>query len=153
MEKIIDIDIDKEEYFFEKYNHNLINKTLINHIINESIYTKKHDTIKLIINNNTKLKIDINEELIKGFNRELDNLVIMNERNNLIQLALLFLGIVFLFLSRLFSNFSIWQEVLVIIGWVPIWEMIDLELFRDFKNRRKIYIIKKLLKSEIIVNS
>lgn len=44
----------------------------------------------------------------------------------------------------------IWKEVLLIGGWVPIWETIDIELFSDLEGRRKRIILKRLLESEII---
>ena len=73
-------------------------------------------------------------------------------RTNIIQLALLILGLIFLFFSSLISESSIWKEVLLIIGWVPIWEMVDLELFKDYRGRRKKKIIAKLLSSDFIEN-
>ena len=52
--------------------------------------------------------------------------------------------------ATLIKEDVIWKEVLLIGGWVPIWETIDIELFSDLEGRRKRIILKKLLKSEII---
>ena len=60
------------------------------------------------------------------------------------------MGIFFLTLSTLVDSESIWYELMIIGGWVPIWEMIEVELFPDVEERRKRKVIKKLLKSEII---
>lgn len=124
---------------------------MINYIIDDAFYSREHDIIEIKINNIVKLKIDIKEKLIENLNRELDNLIIVDERNNKIQLGLLIVGILFLLLSRMFNSYYIWQEIFVIIGWFPIWKMTEIELFRDMKNRRKIKIIKKLLKSNFII--
>ena len=37
----------------------------------------------------------------------------------------------------IYLNVLIWHEVILIGGWVPIWEAIDIELFRDTKERKK----------------
>lgn len=42
------------------------------------------------------------------------------------------------------------KEILLISGWVPIWEMVKIELFPDVQGRIKRKYIKKLLKSDII---
>ena len=68
---------------------------------------------------------------------------------NIKQLLLSLLGIIFLFLSTLIQEDIIWKEVLLIGGWVPIWEAIELELFSDSEERRKRMILKNLLKTEI----
>ena len=69
--------------------------------------------------------------------------------NNMKQLWLLVLGIIFLFLSTLIEEDVIWKELLLIIVWVPIWEMIEVELFPDLEGRKRRKIIKKLLNSKI----
>lgn len=88
----------------------------------------------------------ITDELKQEYNKSLKLYHITNIR----QLFLLLLGIFFLFLSTLIKEDVIWKEVLLIGGWVPIWETIDIELFSDLEGRRKRIILKKLLKSEII---
>ena len=95
----------------------------------------EHDCIKIIP-----------DELKQEYNKSLKLYHITNIR----QLFLLLLGIFFLFLSTLIKEDVIWKEVLLIGGWVPIWETIDIELFSDLEGRRKRIILKKLLKSEII---
>ena len=46
-----------------------------------------------------------------------------------------------------------WKEIVLISGWVPLWEVIDVELFSDYEGRKKRRIITKLLNSEIIEKS
>ena len=55
-------------------------------------------------------------------------------------------------LSRIINNESIWKEILLITGWVPIWELVDIALFSNTTSKGKRKIIKKLYESEIIEN-
>ena len=47
----------------------------------------------------------------------------------------------------------IFKEIILIGGWVLIWEMIELEIFSDVKEKRKRIILKKILNSEFIENN
>ena len=97
-----------------------------------------------------KCDIDINvsylikEGLEKEYRRSLDEY----HNNNVKQIILLFLGIIFI--STLIKDEFIWKEILLISGWVPIWKMIEVELFSDVAGRKKRKTIKKLLNREII---
>lgn len=63
------------------------------------------------------------------------------------------LGILLLFLSTVIRGMFIFEEVFLIIGWVPIWEAVDIELFSDVKEKKKRNALKKLLESNLeIVN-
>lgn len=60
---------------------------------------------------------------------------------------------IFVFLSTKIQGSGMWKEILLITGWVPIWEMIEVELFPDAYGRRERKLINKLLKSEIVEKS
>ena len=151
MEKTIKLDITNAENLLERYNGDIINHKLIEYIINKSFYTGKNDKIKIIINNKIKTEIDIKEMIIKSLKEEYIKIEKEYYRNNFIQIVLLILGSIILFLSTLFSQNFILIEILVIGGWVPIWEVMNIELFSDFKGRRKKLIILKLIESEFII--
>lgn len=151
MEKTIKLDITNAENLLERYNEDIINHKLIEYIINKSFYTGKNDKIKIIINNKIKTDIDIKEMIIKSLKEEYIKIEKEYYRNNFIQIVLLILGSIILFLSTLFSQNFILKEILVIGGWVPIWEVMNIELFSDFKGRRKKLIILKLIESEFII--
>ena len=148
MKKIIKIYIQNEEDLIETYNADIINHSLIEHILKQSIYTKEKENIKIIINNKCITKINIQEKILDGLQLEYEHTIKEHQRNNLIQTFLLLLGITFLFLSTLVPEEFIWKEILLIGGWVPIWEMVDIELFKEFKERRTKKIIEKLVNSE-----
>ncbi len=153
MEKIVTIDIQNEEDLVGIYDSNIANYNLIDYILKKTLYTNKNDKITFIIHNKCNTKLPIKDIIINGLNLEYEHLIKEYKKNTLLQIALLFLGLFFLFLSTILVKESIWHEFLVIAGWVPLWEMIDIELFNDSKNRRKKHIIEKLLNCEFIIQN
>lgn len=148
MEKIVTIDIQNKEDLVGIYDSNIANYNLIDYILKKTLYTNKNDKITFIIHNKCNTTLPIKDIIINGLNLEYEHLIKEYKKNTLLQIALLFLGLFFLFLSTILVKESIWHEFLVIAGWVPLWEMIDIELFSDSKNRRKKHVIEKLLKCE-----
>ena len=59
------------------------------------------------------------------------------------------MGSILIYIALKIKNIEVWREILLISGWVPIWEMVKIELFPDVEGRIKRKIINKLLKSEI----
>ena len=144
--KEINIYIKNKEDFFLKYDNSKISKELINYLIESTILNTKN---KIIMH--SSLDIDYKKYIIEGLEEELEHNLENKKRTNHLQILLIFLGMFFLCLSVIFKDFEIWHEVILIGGWVPIWEAIDIELFRDSKERKKRYILNNLLKSEIEV--
>ncbi len=150
MEKIIEIDLINKDDLVEKYNKKNVSTKLINYIIKEAIFAKSYEKIQIIINKNCNIEDDAIQMIKKGLQEEYDRSIEKRNINNMKQLWLLALGIILLFLSTLIKQNNIWKEILLISGWVPIWEMVEVELFPDVEGRKKRKNIKKLLKSEMI---
>ena len=153
MEKIIEIDIKSKYDLLEKYNHNKVCEELIDYIIKQVTKIKKRDIVKIFINK----KCDFDEntiELIKeGLKAEYKNSMKEHHENNKKQVFFFVMGIVCIFLSTLIKDGGMWKEIVLISGWVPLWEVIDVELFSDYEGRKKRKIITKLLNSEMIEKS
>jgi len=150
MSQEIRIDINNKYDLIEKYNNRKINDELIGYIIEEASYIKGFEDIKIVVNKKCYIKRDSTKLIREGLKVEYNKSLEENNRNNKKQLIFLILGITFIFLSTLIGEDIIWKEVLLISGWVPIWEMIEVALFADASGRKKRRIIRKLLNSEII---
>lgn len=151
MEKIIEVYLHDKYDLVEKYNENKLSKELIEYITKQAIPVGKNDKIKIVLNVKCdNMDRDCTELLKVGLSEEYNRIIKEHEITNIKQFCLLILGIIFLFLSTLINDETIWKEILLIIGWVPIWEAVDIELFSDIKSKRKKKIIKKLLNSEIV---
>lgn len=149
MEKNIEVDLSNDEDLLEKYNENKISKEMLEYIIEQAMFINKNQKIKIIINKKYETNRNITKMIKDGLKDEYNMGIRERHDNNMKQLWLLVLGIIFLFLSTLIEEDVIWKELLLIIAWVPIWEMIEVELFPDLEGRKRRKIIKKLLNSKI----
>lgn len=150
MEEIIEISINNKYDLIDKYNDKKVSNNLLKYIIKQTILLEKNKKIKILINK--KLDTDINSvELIKeGLKEEHKRSIEDRNRNNIKQIILLLLGMFFIFIATRIEKIGMWREIILITGWVPIWEMVKIELFSDVYGRRKRKIIKRLLKSKIV---
>lgn len=150
MEKIIKIDLLNENDLIEKYDNDKLNLELLNYLLKYAQFISNKDYIKIVISNNCHSQINIKNLIKDALNEELVNTFKEHYKNNIIQIFLFFLGIALIFISTRIED-SIWSELFLIGGWVPIWEMIELEIFNDFRGRKKRKILNKLIKAEIEV--
>jgi len=151
MKRIIIVDILNEISLIEKYDNNSINHQLIEYLIKKAKNIKNTEDIKVIINNKGDTNINISKKILKGLEQELKDTIDVQYYNNFLQFILLLLGILFLFLSTTIHKNVIWEEVLIIIGWVPIWRMVNIEFIDILSLRKRKKIIRKLLKYEFMI--
>lgn len=153
MGKNIEIDLTHKYDLVERYNENKTCNDVIDYIIRQAMSIDKNENIKLIINKKCVIEQDCSTMLKEGLKEAYDKSIEERNHTNIKQLYLLVLGVCFIFLSTLIEREIMWKEILLIIGWVPIWKAMELELFPDIESRNKRRIIKKLLNSEIIEKS
>jgi len=149
MKKIINIDLDKEADLKERYDKTKLNTKLLEFLLKEIKNYEYDKEIEIYINKNKNINGNIEKFLIDNLKEEYNKLLEDQKKNNIVQILLFTVGLFFIFVSYLIHDNFIWKEVFLIIGWVPIWEMVDLELFRDFRCKKKIRIIKKIINSKI----
>lgn len=147
--KLILLNIKENLDLYEKYNDD-ISKELINYLLNEARYIR--DDIKINININPEIKCEnIKHLLNKGLEKTLEEIKKMDKVNNNKQLIFFLFGLLFLVFSTLIVN-EIIKEIIIISGWVAIWETVDVLLNIDSKSALDKKTIKKLINCEIEVN-
>lgn len=148
--KVISVDLDRKFDFLRKYSDNKVSTDLIEYLIDRIDKIKKYE--KVVIRLNKRCELDVNAiKIIKeGLKEEYKKSIQLRDENNLKQLWFLLMGAFIVFLSTKVPEDLFWKEVLVIIGWVPIWEMFEVELFPDAKERKRRKAIKRLLKCQIV---
>lgn len=149
MERVIKIDLNNKEDLVEKYNNSIVSSELINYIISQVMTFSKKEDFRIIINNNCDLEEDYISLIKEGLEIEYKKSLKKHHTNNIKEFFLIIMGIIFLLISRMLGD-NVFNEVFLIIGWVPIWEAIELELFSDSEERRKRFILKRLLASDYI---
>lgn len=147
--KLILLNIKEKSDLYEKYNDN-ISKELINYLLDEARYIR--DDIKINISINSEIKCEnIKHLLNKGLEKTLEEIKKMDKVNNNKQLIFFIFGLLFLVFSTLIVN-EIIKEIIIISGWVAIWETVDVSLNIDSKSALDKKTIKKLINCEIEVN-
>ena len=151
----IEIDINNKQDIFNKFNESQISDSLAQYIIINSKKNFTSKSIKLIINQVIPLTQQEQEKLVDGI-REYFGLLVREKIiylrvNNIKQIVLSIIGILLILLSEFISiSFDyLIPELLLIAGWVTIWEAIDSFLFVDSKTKMEKKIYKKLSSCEI----
>mgnify|MGYP004669912743 CR=1 FL=1 len=144
--KVIEVNLKSEDELLEKYSGKLSNE-LLKYLINESKYTD--ESLKIVIK--TNMEADSVKDVIKsGLNSALKNAEYIDKLYNNKQILLFIMGITILIISTLILN-QVIKEIVIIAGWVFIWEVIDISLNTDIETRITKRTVKKLLKSRIVV--
>ena len=150
MKKTIVVDLEHKADLVSRYNDEKVDDDLIEYLIKQGMYYKRSDKFVIVVEKSKNVEQSSINYIKAGLNEAYNKSLKIRDLNNLKQIGLFFMGIFFLTLSTLVDSESIWYELMIIGGWVPIWEMIEVELFPDVEERRKRKVIKKLLKSEIV---
>lgn len=148
--KVIKVDLDRKFDLLRTYNDKKVDLDLIEYLIDQIGLFKDTEKVKIVLNKRCELDVNAIKLIKEGLKEEHKKSLNVRDQNNLKQLWLLAMGVMFIFLSTKIDDSTIWKEVLVILGWVPIWEMMEVELFPDAAERKRRKAIKKLLKCEII---
>ena len=153
---VIHVDLDNRDEYINKYNDNMICDDLHNYLINEAIKISNKTRIILKI----KFNYDVDEDeknrvkkLIKNdFNDSLNDKITFNSIA-IKDIYLILIGIACIIVSVMFRylKISVISEVFLIIGWVPIWELVSNILFIESDERMIKRKYKQLLRASIIV--
>ena len=148
--KVISVDLDRKFDFLRKYSDNKVSIDLIEYLIDRIDKINKYEKVVIRLNKRCELEVNAIKIIKEGLKEEYNKSLRIRDENNLKQLWFLLMVVFIIFLSTKVPENLFWKEVLVIIGWVPIWEMFEVELFPDAKERKRRKAIKRLLKCQIV---
>ena len=144
--KSIVVNIRRERDLYEKYS-NEVSKDLIKYLVDEA---KTKEDIEIIIK--TKLDIKNIDKLIKeGLEKSYKDIRVIDKFYDNKQVLLFIIGMIFLIFSTL-TKPELIKELVLIIGWIAVWEVLDIAINIDSKQRFNKRIIKKLLNCKYTVN-
>ena len=145
--KSIVVNIRRERDLYEKYS-NKVSNDLLKYLVEEA---RVRDDIEIIVN--TKLDVKNIDKLIKdGLENSYRNTKIIDKFYDNKQIILFIVGMLFLIFSTI-TQPEIIKELILIIGWVAVWEVIDIAINVDSKQKYNRKIIKKLINCKIKVNN
>lgn len=147
------IELKDKKDFVSKYNSNRISSDLYNYLKDEIKLTTIKENIKIEIKPEFKMS-DEEKELLalnikKTCKEEIDDIKYLEERILLKELLLLLIGSIIIFLCFLVKNSAFISEIILIIGWLFIWESLYSIIFRRTKNKILKERLKSIIKSDI----
>ncbi len=152
MNEII-ININDEKDYENKYNFNNLSTELSNYIYEECKGKPINNKISIIIKASYKIKDKEKEEIINkihnNYKTDLNEQLLMIKYSNSKNIVVFLLGILFLYLYYFIKINFVLSEMILIVGWVAIWEAVYAWLFVRDKNNIQIKRLKKLANCEI----
>ena len=153
-ETIIEISFEEKDYI-NQFNNTKLSNSLSNYILEECRGKSLANRITLNVKTNFKISVQEKEEFIKmvheNYKTDLEEYTLVLKHSNLKKILIFFIGIVLIYLSyfKEISNNEVISEVILIIGWVAIWEAAYTWFFESDKNRIKAKRLKQLAKCQI----
>lgn len=156
MKKInITVNLKNKQDLYNPYNNSILNDNLSSYLLNSlrGLGLKEKVRITIIHTEDISLEEQKNIENIihTNFYRIDFEDAIHTKAYHIRAIILLIVGIILLWISYYLNtnNIYIIEELILILGWVAIWEVADYLLFEDTKNRIKSKRIDELTKATI----
>lgn len=156
MKKInITVNLKNKQDLYNPYNNSILNDNLSSYLLNSlrGLGLKEKVQITIIHTEDISLEEQKNIENIihTNFYRIDFEDSIHTKAYHIRAIILLIVGIILLWISYYLNtnNIYIIEELILILGWVAIWEVADYLLFEDTKNRIKSKRIDELTKATI----
>ena len=152
MQTIIDINLKKKADFYSTYSSKRLNPELTEYIYNEC-YGEDYKN-KVIINIHTKLKISDQEKnammdtIRRTFGLKVQDELYYYEKAKYKKTILFLIGIVLIIIYYL-SFVDILREIILILGWLAIWESVYSFLVDSSKDYVHISRLRRLSASRI----
>ncbi len=154
-ETIIEISFDGKDDYISQFNNAKLSDRLSNYILEECRGKSLSNRITLNIKTNFKINANEKEEFIKmvheNYKTDLKEYTLILKFSNIKKSIIFFIGIILIYLAyfRGISSNEVISEVILIIGWVAIWEAAYTWFFESDKNRIKAKRLKQLAKCRI----
>jgi hypothetical protein len=149
MEKVITVDIADKNDLVEKYDRSIVSADLIKFILTQSEQASIRDTFKIIVKDKCHLDHDVSNLIRSGIKIEYDNAVYEHTRNNNRQILSVIIGVILIVISTIIKD-PVLAEIFAVGAWVAMWDAIELALYSEYKERRKMNRLRKLLNCEIV---
>ena len=152
MEKIY-LDLLNESDLIEDFNEEEVSSALIDYLIEQVLLFRKKQKVTIVINNKCGTKKDCRRMIRKGLRREYKKSMRAHHFNDLEQIIFLISGLLLLIIASITSHSFILKELFIILSGVPLWKMVELEIFDDNEGRRKRKLLRRLFNSRIVVKN
>lgn len=152
----VKINIKNKEDYKNTYNENELSSELKQYILDHIKSKNTKQNIKLDIA--TDFKMDEKEALNltymirRAFGLDVSEIMNISKKRTLKNILIFIMGIIFLVIYSFIPKAIILNEVILIIGWVLIWESLYNFLFKNIETKLMIIRRKQIIKSKIEIN-
>lgn len=152
----VKINIKNKEDYKNKYNENELSSELKQYILDHVKSKNTKQNIKLDIA--TDFKMDEKEALNltymirRAFGLDVSEIMNISKKRSLKSLFAFILGTIFLLIYSFVPKQYVVTEIILIIGWVLIWESTYNFLFKNIETKLMITRRKQIIKSKIEIN-
>jgi len=149
----IEIELKDKKDFVSKYNNNRISNELYNYIKEESKLLNIKEQFNIEIKPQFKMT-DEEKELLalnikKTTSEEIKDLEYIEKKVLIKELLFLMIGIIITFFWFVVRKSEFISEIILIIGWLFVWEAVKKLVFSKVENRLNIKRLKQIVKSDI----
>lgn len=152
----VKINIKNKEDYKNTYNENELSSELKQYILDHVKSKNTKQNIKLDIT--TDFKMDEKETLNltymirRAFGLDVSEIMNISKKRSLKSLFAFILGTIFLLIYSFVPKQYVVTEIILIIGWVLIWESTYNFLFKNIETKLMITRRKQIIKSKIEIN-
>ena len=154
----IEINLTSKDKYKNPYNENKLSTKLTEYIQEECKGIPYNCQIELIFNLHFELtkpeKVKLINMVRSHFGNEISENIVYHDSLFKKDFFLFLFGCLFIAISTgIQEDFPVSSEIILIIGWVGVWEVIYSLFFSDYKTRLKIKRLRQLTNSKITFNN
>lgn len=149
------IDLKKKGDFVSRYNNNTLDSKLKEYIINELVGYSTESKVTITVNSAFELTEEEKEHYVKilkkEFKEDLDEEKYLTKKNKIKEIYSAVVGTLFI-LASYFMNLDILgvlKEIILIVGWVLIWEVAYSIIFTNGKRKISLRRLKQISNCKI----
>ncbi len=154
MKNKIDVYLDDETSYQNQFHKNRISPEFSDYILEECKTISLKEDLEIHVYCKEELdkkeQIHLVDMIRRNYGIDIQELLLYAEKNTLVSLICILVGILILFIYLFVDIIPILSEVILIIAWVFIWEGIYNLLFDGIKNKIHIKRLRKLTECKII---
>jgi len=152
----VKINIKNKEDYKNTYNENELSSELKEYILDHIKSKNTKQNIKLDITTNFKInekeELNLRYMIRRAFGLDVSEIMNISKKRSLKSLFAFILGTIFLLIYSFIPNQHVITEIILIIGWVLIWESTYNFLFKNIETKLMIIRRKQIIKSKIEIN-
>ena len=154
MKNVIRVNLNKREDYINKFSSDRISRELNKYLLDEIKTIGLKEKIKIEITSKFEMTDEEKQKLIEmikyNYKDDITDISIISKRILVLDAIIFVLGVFCLGLYSLSESVKVMSEIILIIGWLLIWEATYNTIFSKMQDRHKVIRRNQLIKSQII---